>query len=160
MSPRPLSPRPISPRSVSLRLASPQPERQQPEIRPEVEQPEEEGDKPWVWRPFDPVRESYKVVKSQYQVMERFIEDISNYFDAEPADVMDRIKALPKPEDLTDLQAQMDCLLKENMELKAKADEGDALRTENEALKDRVKEAKKAIKTVRTERDMSKEIAQ
>ena len=67
--------------------------------------------------------------------MERFIEDISNYMDSEPADVMDRIKALPKPEDLTDLQAWMECLLKENVELRAKADEGDALRTENKELK-------------------------
>ena len=100
------------------------------------------------------------MVKFQYEVMEHFIEDISNYFDAEPADVMDRIKTLPKPKDLTDLQARMDCLLKENMELRAKADEGDALRTENKALKDRVKEAEKAIKTARTERDRSKEIAQ
>ena len=100
------------------------------------------------------------MVKSQYQVMERFIKEISNYFDTEPADVMDRIKALPKPEDLTDLQARMDCLLKENIELRAKADEGDSLQTENEALKNRVKEAEKAIKTARTERDRSKEIAQ
>ena len=160
MSPRPLSPRPISPRLVSPRPASPQSKRQQPEIRPKVEQPEEEGDKPWVRRPFDPVRESYKVVKSQYQVMERFIKDIRYYFDTEPADVMDWIKALPKPEDLTNLQARMDYLLKENMELRAKVDEGNALRTENEALKDRVKEAEKAIKTARTERDRSKEIAQ
>ena len=92
--------------------------------------------------------------------MERFIEEISNFFYAEPTEVMDRIKALPKPEDFTDLQAQMDCLLKENIELRAKADEGDALRRENEALKNRVKEAKKAIKTARTEWDRSKEIAQ
>ena len=145
---------------MSPRLASPQPERQQPEIRPEVEQPEEEEDKPWVRRPFDPVRESYKVVKSQYQVIERFIEDISNYFDSEPIDVMEQIKALSKPKDLTDLQARMNCLLKENIELRAKADEGDALQTENEALKNRVKEVEKAIKTARTERDRSKEIAQ
>ena len=54
----------------------------------------------------------------------------------------------------------MDCLLKENVELRAKADEGDALRTENKELKDRVKEAEKAVKTARTERDRSKEIAQ
>ena len=100
------------------------------------------------------------MVKSQYQVMEHFIQDISNYFDVEPADVMDRIKALPKPEDLTDLQARMNCLLKENMELRAKADEGNALRTENKALKVRVKEAEKAIETTRTERDRFKEIAQ
>ena len=92
--------------------------------------------------------------------MERFIEDISNYMDSEPANVMDRIKALPKPKDLTDLQARMDCLLKENVELRAKADEGDALRTENKELKDRVKEAEKEVKATRTEQDRSKEIAQ
>ena len=92
--------------------------------------------------------------------MERFIEDISNYMDSEPANVMDRIKALPKPEDLTDLQAWMDCLLKENVEIRAKADEGDALQTENKKLKDRMKEAEKEVKAARTERDKSKEIAQ
>ena len=54
----------------------------------------------------------------------------------------------------------MDCLLKENVELRAKADEGNTLRTENKKLKDRVKEAEKEVKTVRTERDRSKEIAQ
>ena len=152
--------RPPSPRPLSPRPASPQPERQQLEIQPATEQPEEEGDKPWVWRPFDPVRESYKVVKSQYLVMERFIEEISNFFDAEPAEVMDRIRALPKPEDLTDLQARMDCLLKENAELRARVDEGDALRAENKELKDRMKEAEKEVKVARTERNKSKEIAQ
>ena len=54
----------------------------------------------------------------------------------------------------------MDCLLKENVELRAKADEGDALRTENKELKDRIKEAEKEVKAARTERDRSKEIAQ
>ena len=43
---RPMSPRQINPRPVSPRPASPQRERQQPEIRLEVEQPEEEEDKP------------------------------------------------------------------------------------------------------------------
>ena len=157
LSPRPLSPRPLSPRPASPQTASPQPERQQPEIRPAAKQPEEEGDKPWVWRPFDPVRESYKVVKSQYQAMERFIEEISNYMDSKPADVMNRIRALPKPEDLTDLQARMDCLLKEN---RAKTDKNDTLRAENKELKDRMKEAEKEVKAARTERDKSKEIAQ
>ena len=160
LSPRPPSPRPLSPRPVSPQLASSQLERQQPEIQPAAEQPEEEGDKPWVRRPFDPVRESYKVVKSQYLVMERFIEEISNFFDAEPAEVMDRIKTLPKSEDLTDLQARMDYLLKENVELRARADEGDTLRAENKELKDRMKEAEKEVKVARTEQDKSKEIAQ
>ena len=39
-------------------------------------------------------------------------------------------------------------------------DEGDALRAENKELKDRMKEAKKEVKVVWTERDKSKEIAQ
>ena len=92
--------------------------------------------------------------------MECFIEEISNFFDAEPAEVMDRIRALPKPEDLTNLQARMDCLLKENAELRARVDEGDALQAENKELKDRMKEAEKEVKVAQTERDKSKEIAQ
>ena len=78
--------------------------------------------------------------------MECFIEEISNFFDAEPTEVMDRIRALPKLEDLTDLQARMDCLLKENVELRARADEGDALRAENKELKEWMKEAEKEVK--------------
>ena len=106
------------------------------------------------------MRESYKVVKSQYNSMERFIEAISTYLDSEPVDVLDRIKALPKREDLTDLQAWMDCLLRENGELRAKAEEGDALRKEVEDLKNRIKVAEKEVKTARAERDKSKEVAQ
>ena len=109
--------------------------------------------------------------------MESFIKEISTYMDSEPADVMDRIRDLPKPEDLTDLQARMDCLLKENVELTARADEGDtlqaenvelkarvneshALRVENKELKDRMKEVEREAKAARTERDKSKEVAQ
>ena len=109
--------------------------------------------------------------------MESFIEEISTYLDSEPADVMARIKDLPKPEDLTDLQARVDCLLKENVELRAradesdalraeiaglraKADEGEALRSKNKELKDRLTEVEKEAKVARTERDRSKEVAQ
>ena len=113
MSPRPMSPRPNKPPRE-------RPQSEQPEQRPEPERPDEE-DKPWVRKPFDPVIKSYKVVKSQYNSMERFIEAISSYLDSEPDDVLDRIKAIPKPQDLTDLQARMDCLLRENQELRAKA---------------------------------------
>ena len=156
---RPMSPRPMSPRPASSRPISPQLERPQSEQRPVLEQPEEE-DKPWVWRPFNPVRESYKVVKSQYLSMERFIEEISNYMDSEPADVLDRIKDLPKPEDLTDLQARMDCLLRENKELRTKAEEGNTLWKEVEDLKNRIRVAEKKVKTARAERDKTKEVAQ
>ena len=71
----------------------------------------------------------------------------------------------------------MDCLLKENVELRAradesdalraeiaglraKADEGEALRSENKELKDRLTEVEKEAKVARTERDRSKEVAQ
>ena len=70
------------------------------------------------------------------------------------------IKALPKPQDLSDLQARMDCLLKENGELRAKAEEGDALRKEVGELKNRIKAMEKEVKTTRAERDKSKEVAQ
>ena len=176
VSPRPVSPRPVSPQPERSQLERSQPEQSPPEDQPVLE-PEEEGDKPWVRRPFDPVRESYKVVKSQYQAMESFIEEISTYMDSELADVMNRIRDLPKPEDLTDLQARMDCLLKENVELRARADKGDALwaenvelraradegnalRAENKELKDRMKEVEREAKAARTERDKSKEVAQ
>ena len=49
--------------------------------------------------------------------------------------MLDRIKDLSKPEDLTDLQARMDCLLRKNKELRAKAEEGNTLRKEVEDLK-------------------------
>ena len=109
--------------------------------------------------------------------MESFIEEISTYMDSEPADVMNRIRDLPKPEDLIDLQARVDCLLKENVELRARADEGntlraenvelkaradesDVLRAENKELKDRMKELEREAKAARTERHKSKEVAQ
>ena len=74
--------------------------------------------------------------------------------------MLDRIKVLPKPQDLTDLQARMDCLLRENGELRAKAEKGDALRKEVEDLKNRITAAEKEVKTARAERDKSKEVAQ
>ena len=147
MSPRPMSPRPDSP----------------PLERPQPEQPEQrldEEDKPWVRKSFDPVIKSYKVVKLQYNSMEHFIEAISTYLDSEPANVLNQIKALPKPQDFTDLQARMDCLLRENGELRAKAEEGDALRKEVEDLKNRIKVAEKEVKTARAKQDKSKEVAQ
>ena len=99
-------------------------------------------------------------MKSQYNSMERFIEAISSYLDSKPVDVLDRIKAFSKPQDLADLQARMDCLLRENGELRAKAEEGDALRKEVGELKNRIKTVEKEVKTARAEQDKSKEVAQ
>ena len=99
-------------------------------------------------------------MKSQYNSMERFIDAISSYLDSEPADVLDRIKELSKPQDLTDLQARMDCLLRKNGELRAKAEEGDALWKEVGELKNQIKAVEKEVKTARVERNKSKEVAQ
>ena len=149
-------------RPQSPRLASPPPQQSQPESRPDPQQPEqpEEEDKPWVRKPFNPVIKSYKVVKLQYQSMERFIEAISSYLDVEPADALDHIKALPKLQDLSDLQARVDCLLRENGELRAKAEEGDALRKEVGELKNRIKAVEREAKTARAEWEKSMEVAQ
>ena len=93
--------------------------------------------------------------------MEKLINSISRYLDAEPDDMLDRIKlALPTPQDISDLQARMDYLLKENGELTAKVEEGDTLQRENGELKDRIKAVEKEAKAARAERDKSKEVAQ
>ena len=74
--------------------------------------------------------------------------------------MLDRIKVLPKPQDLSDLQARVDFLLKENGELRAKADESNALWKEVGELKDRIKAMEKEVKTARAEQDKSKEVTQ
>ena len=74
--------------------------------------------------------------------------------------MLDHIKALPKPQDLSDLQARVDCLFKENGELKAKAEEGDVLQKEVGELKNRIAAVEKEVKIARAERDKSKEVAQ
>ena len=114
----------------------------------------------WVLKPFEPVVQSYKVVKKQFQGMEKLFNSISRYLDAEPGDMLDHIKALPKPQDLLDLQARVDCLLRKNGELKPKAEEGDALRKEVGELKNRIAAVEKEVKTARAERNKSKEVAE
>ena len=74
--------------------------------------------------------------------------------------MLDHIKALSKPQDLSDLQARVDCLLKENGELKAKAEEGDVLWKEVGELQNQIAGVEKEVKTARTERDKLKEVAQ
>ena len=99
-------------------------------------------------------------MKAQYQGMENLLVSISWYLDVEPRDMLDHIKALPKPQDLSDLQAQVDCLFRKNGELKAKAEEGEVLRKEVGELKNRIAAVEKEVKTARAERDKSKEVAQ
>ena len=77
----------------------------------------------------------------------------------EPCHLLEHIQTLPKPQELTDLQARVDCLLKENAELKTKVEEGEALRKEMVELKDLNAALEEEVKTAREEWDKSKEVA-
>ena len=146
----------MSPPSERPHPEQPEPHRPEPQ-QPESQQPEQE-ETPWVLKPFNSVVQSYKVVKKQYQAMEKLINSISQYLDAEPDDMLDRIKARPTPQDILDLQARMDYLLKENGELRRKAEEGDSIRKENEELKNRIRAADKEVKTARGEHDKGRKL--
>ena len=63
--------RPNNPRPMSPPPERPQPEQPEPQ-QSEPLQPEQEG-MPWVLKLFDSVVQSYKVVKKQYQAMEKLI---------------------------------------------------------------------------------------
>ena len=53
----------------------------------------------------------------------------------------------------------MDCLLKENGELKTKIEEGEALWKKMEELKNRITTIEEEVKTARVKLDMAKEVA-
>ena len=53
----------------------------------------------------------------------------------------------------------MDCLLKENGELRTKVEEGEALRKEIEELKNWITAIEEEVKTARTEQDKAKKVA-
>ena len=145
--------------------SQPQPERPQleePQSDPQSEpqQPkqleEEEEERPWVHKPFTAVVASYRQVKDQYLILERTLESINLHLDMEPRHLLEHIQALPKPQELSDLQARVDCLLKENSELKTKVEEGEAFWKETVELKDRITMLEEEVKTAREERDKSK----
>ena len=140
----------------------PQPEESQPESQPEPPQPEqseEEEERPWVHKPFTAVIANYRQIKDQYVILERTLESISFHLDMEPRHLLEHIQTLPKPQDLTDLQARVDCLLKENRELRTKVEEGEVLRKETEELKDQITALEAEVKSAREERDKAKEVA-
>ena len=142
---------------------SPQPKRPQldPQLEPQrPEQPEgEEEKRPWIRKPFNAIVASYRQVKKQYMCLERTLESINLYLNVEPCFLLEYIQALSKPQDLADLQAWVDCFLKENGELKTKVEEGKALRKEMEELKDRITVVEEEVKTAREERDKAKKVA-
>ena len=104
--------------------------------------------------------ESYRVVKEKYHSLERILDSISLYLDVEPRYLLDQIQGLPKHQELVDLQARVDCLLKENGELKTKVEEGRALRKEMDELRNQIAAVEEEAKIARAERDKAKMIAQ
>ena len=74
--------------------------------------------------------------------------------------MLDHTRALPKPQDLADLQARVDCLLKENGEFKAKVEEGESLWKEMGELRNRIAAVEEEVKTTRAEREKAKVVAQ
>ena len=78
----------------------------------------------------------------------------------EPRYLLDRIQRLPKHQKLEDLQARVDCLLKENEELKTKVEEGQALRKEMDELRIRIAAIEEEAKIARAEWDKAKTVAQ
>ena len=54
----------------------------------------------------------------QYLGMEEALEEISTELEVKPRQVVEHIKGLPKAWEMEDLQARIDYLLKENIELK------------------------------------------
>ena len=113
----------------SPQLERPQPEKSQPDPRSQPQRPEqpEEEERPWIPKPLNVVVESYRQVKEQYLCLEQTLESVSLYLDVEPRFLLEHIQALPKPHDLADLQARVDCLLKQNGELSTKVEEGESL---------------------------------
>ena len=54
----------------------------------------------------------------------------------------------------------MDCLLKENGELKMKAEEGEVLRKEMKELRNRIVAIEEEVKTAKAEQNKAKEVAE
>ena len=78
----------------------------------------------------------------------------------EPCHLLEHIQALPKPQELSDLQARVNCLLNKNSELKTKVEEGEAFRKETLELKDRIAALEEEVKIAWEARDKFKEVTQ
>ena len=88
------------------------------------------------------------------------MDSIRLYLEVELRYLLDCIQALPKHQELADVQARVDYLLKGNGELKAKAEEGESLRKEIGDLRNQIAAMEEEVKTARAERDKVKVVAQ
>ena len=67
------------------------------------------------------VVKSMRQVKAQYLAMEDELLEIGRELGMEALKSLEQIRRLPKVREMEDLQARMDCLLKENADLKTQA---------------------------------------
>ena len=74
-------------------------------------------------KPFAMVIGSLRQVKGQYIALEQALHGITKELKVEPLSALDCVKQLPKAQDMADLQARVDCLFKENEELKTQVEE-------------------------------------
>ena len=72
----------------------------------------------WVRKPFRVVFDNLSTVKGQYMAIEEALVDISKTLGVPPLAVVHQIKILPKKQEMEDLLARINCLVKENGELK------------------------------------------
>ena len=78
--------------------------------------------------------------------MERTLEEISQELNVKPWLILEHVRKLPKAQDVADLQARVDCLLKENGELWTRVEEGETQSQVLEELKDWMKAIEEEMK--------------
>ena len=86
-------------------------------------------------KPFNAVVDSFLQVKCQYAALEHTLQEISEKLKVEPLGALECIKNLPNMQDMKDLQAWVNYLLKENGELKSQVAARKAQLQEAETLK-------------------------
>ena len=116
---------------------------------------EEEAEEyqPRVWKPFAPLLDSLGTVKGQYDVLQDMIMDISRTVGVKSLSTVEHIKVLPKKKDVEDLQTRVDCLLKENNNLKDQVVAMEAEAKEREELKERISSLEAEVVEAQNQRD-------
>ena len=127
---------------------------------PSGSEEQEEELRPWVRKPFEKLVSNLKQLKGQYVALEQTLMGIGRELKVPPLQALDGVKKLPKAQAMADLQARVDCLLKENGELRTHVEEGEAQRKELEELKDWVKAIEEELKSAREDRDKAVVMAQ
>ena len=104
-------------------------------------------------KPFDELVSNFRQLKGQYAALDQILTAIGKELKVPPLQAFNGIKKLPKAQDVADLKARVDCLLKENGELWIRVEEGKAQRKELEELKDRIKTIEEELKSAWKDRD-------